>query len=104
MSYLARARKLERAGQLSQAVSELETFSGSAEQPVEARTLKAILLERMGRHGASRSLALSILECKNTPLKFRAWCEYVLGKIDRENGAVERALDRLQRAAALAER
>ena len=103
MSHLGQARRLERSGQLLQALNALETYSGTADQRLEAKTLKAALLERMGRHGASRALALSILDVRGTPGRFRAWCEYILGKIDREDGAVERAIERLQRASTLAE-
>src|SRR6516162_6630621 len=103
MRHLDEARRLERSGDLLAALNEVELHAGPTSERLEARGLKASLLERLGRHGQSRALACALLETKSLPAKLRAECEFVLAKIDREDGATEKALNRLQRSVQIAQ-
>ena len=66
------------------------------------RSLKAELLERTGRFGQSRAAVEQLRKSKGVTAKEQSSCEFVLGKIDWEEGATESALAHLQRAVSLA--
>jgi transcriptional regulator with PAS, ATPase and Fis domain/tetratricopeptide (TPR) repeat protein len=103
MNRFTEIKKLVRSGDLLAAFNKLEAVQWAGEERLHARTERASLLERLGRLGQSRSVALSVLETKNIAPATRAKCELILGRIEREGGATTDAIERLQKASALAE-
>ena len=102
MDRLEHALQLERSGHFILALRELEHVSLSGDGKTDAQVLKAGLLERLGRHAQSRAIAMSVLSSRNASARSRARCECILGKLDREKGAIHQAIERFQKAAMLA--
>jgi len=103
MDRLEHALQLERSGHFILAFSELEHVSLSGDRKTNAMILKADLLERLGRHAQSRAIAMSLLSSRNASARSRARCECILGKLDREKGAIHQAIERFQKAAMFAD-
>ena len=102
MDRLEHALQLERSGHFILALRELEHVSLSGDGKTDAQVLKAGLLERLGRHAQSRAIAMSVLSSRNASARSRARCECILGRLDREKGAIHQAIERFQKAAMLA--
>ncbi|PYQ77190.1 MAG: hypothetical protein DMG04_01050 [Acidobacteria bacterium] len=102
MDRLEHALQLERSCHFILALRELEHVSLSGDGKTDAQVLKAGLLERLGRHAQSRAIAMSVLSSRNASARSRARCECILGRLDREKGAIHQAIERFQKAAMLA--
>jgi transcriptional regulator with PAS, ATPase and Fis domain/tetratricopeptide (TPR) repeat protein len=105
VQFLAEAQRLVHEGDFMAALKVLDGFTASGETRVEGQVLKAEVLERLGRSTQSRAIASSIVKTtRNLASTHRAACEYILGKIAREEGHTDEAIERFQKAASLAER
>ncbi len=96
------AIRLTTAGRFAEALHTIETASLRQEKRTVADVLMIQLLERTGRHDASRALTERLLRSKALTKRHRSVCELVLGRIDWERNGTEAAIAHLQRAVALA--
>jgi DNA-binding NtrC family response regulator/tetratricopeptide (TPR) repeat protein len=64
--------------------------------------LRAELLERVGRFGQARSILKTAMKAKELTGRDRSSCEFILGKIDLEEGLTESAIAHLQHSVQLA--
>src|SRR5581483_5152867 len=96
--------RLARAGRPVAALDKLESYRWGEEQRLRMRIVKASLLEQIGRLAESRSILHSLLNGNRASVTMRARAEYILGKIERENGAISNAVEHLQKSSLLAER
>ena len=79
-----------------------DTGSLAREDRQAADVLRADLLEQVGRYGQARVLAQTLLRSKTISLPQRSACEFVLARLDREDGDLESAVARLRRSVDLA--
>jgi tetratricopeptide (TPR) repeat protein len=100
---LEHAFEHERSGRFVLALNELEHASIPGDRKTDAQILKAGILERLGRHAQSRAVAMSVLTSRSPTPRSRAPCECILGKIEREKGAIHLAIERFQKAALIAD-
>ena len=63
-----------------------------------ADILKVDLLAQIGRYGHARVLANTLLRGKALSLAHRSACEFVLARVDKEDGDLESSVARLQKA------
>ena len=103
MVLLETVSRLQRAGQYHDALRELESLKIPGAKRLSADLIKAELLEAIGRLGEARSLATRLLK-QGPPLppSGQSSCEYVLGRISREQAHTDEAIDHLQRSIAIA--
>jgi len=103
MDRLEHAIEHERSGRFILALNELEHASILTDRKIDAKVLKAEVLERLGRHIQSRAIAMSVLSSRNATARSRARCECILGRIEREKGAIHLAIERFQKGALIAD-
>ena len=103
MDRLQQAFEHERSGRFVLALDDLEHASIPGDRKIDAQVLKAGVLERLGRHSQGRAVAMSVLSSRNATARARARCECILGRIEREKGAIDLAIERFQKAALLAD-
>src|SRR5437867_3207062 len=101
MDSLQLAKELTSRGSFAEALKVLNTAVASRADQVAADVLRAQVLERLGRHGQSRSLLEQLLRSKNITSADRSICEFVLSQIDWEDGNTDLSIERLQRAISL---
>src|SRR5579862_1126061 len=101
MDALVKARGLSGAGRFAEAMAVLERGPAS-EDRAAGKVLEAELLERLGKPRESRVLAESLLKSGKLSSSNRAACEYVLGRIEAENGRFDAAIARLHTAIRIA--
>jgi DNA-binding NtrC family response regulator/tetratricopeptide (TPR) repeat protein len=95
------ATQLATAGRFSAALDVIEEIGqrGAGESlPV----LRAELLERTGRFRRSKEIVETLNRSKRLEKAELSTCEFILGKIDWEDGAMESAISHIQRAVSLA--
>ena len=97
MSSLAEIEELNTAGRFADALRHLEVREYQGDDRLAADALRADLLEQVGRLGQARAAAEALLRVKRLGPGIRSRCEYVLARIDREDGRFESAIVRLQR-------
>jgi len=97
MDSLATATRLARCGRFLEALETINRTTADHERVAE-RVLRAEILERLGRHGQSRSIAESALRSKEATQVERSRVELVLGLIAWEGGSTDGAIEHLQRS------
>jgi DNA-binding NtrC family response regulator len=102
MESLGQAHELRRRGRFAEALGFLARSEVEHADRQDADVLKADLLEQVGRYGPARALAHTLLRSKTLSPSQRSTCEYVLARIDREDGKLESSVARLHRSVALA--
>src|SRR5580765_604335 len=98
MDSLTEAMNLRTQGRFADALRRLDTANGSQQQRQAAEVVKIDLLEHTGRHGQARSLARTLLRSKTLSQADRGVCEFVLARVDREDGDFQSSVARLQKA------
>jgi len=98
---IKRAVELTDSGRFADALIAIERVALPQAQRISADVLTVRLLERTGRHDASRALAVRLLRGKSLTAGQRSSCELALGQIDWENNDTDAAIAHLQRAMAL---
>jgi len=102
VSALEIAGRLNDEGRFSEALQLLtdQGYPGASRNTREV--LRAELLERVGRFGQARTLLQTLTKSKELAVGDRSSCEFVLGKIDWEEGLTESAITHLQQSVQLA--
>src|SRR5262245_9874647 len=93
------AQRLTSEGRFAEA---LQIVEGSGDSSTSLDVLRAELHERNGRFRQSKSIVEALTKSRGLEKADRSSCEFILGKIDWEEGATESALSRIQRAVGLA--
>ena len=96
------ATRLAMEGRFAEALDLLEGTGGHKSPGTSLEVLRAELFERAGRFGQSKSIVETLTRSKRLEKADRSSCEFILGKIDWEEGATESAVSHIQRAVALA--
>src|SRR5438034_245290 len=102
MGSLEEVFSLRTQGRFMDALRALEAQPPDATDRQEAEALRADLFEQVGRHGQARATAERLLRSKTLSPSVKSLCEFVLARLDRENGSVRSSIDRLQRSVAWA--
>jgi DNA-binding NtrC family response regulator len=102
MESLGPAKELKRLGRFAEALGVLARSELAPAERQDADVLKADLLEQVGRYGQARALAHTLLRSKTLSPSQRSTCEFVLARIDREDGKLESSVARLHKSVALA--
>src|SRR5438093_1591031 len=102
MESLERVKELSVAGRFREAFAVLEKGVLAYGSPHAVEIIKADLLEQLGRYGQARMLASRLLRSKTLSPSERGTCEFVLARIDREDGDLQSSLGRLQQSINLA--
>jgi DNA-binding NtrC family response regulator/tetratricopeptide (TPR) repeat protein len=68
----------------------------------DADVLRIDLLEQVGRYGQARAMAHTLLRSRTLSPSQRSTCEFVLARIDREDGKLASSVARLHKSVALA--
>src|SRR4051794_19514597 len=102
MNQLDAAFALNSEGRFTEALATLNHVNVDPRATNTRSVLKAELLERTGRFGQSRAVIQQLHKSKGVTSQEQSSCEFVLGKIDWEEGATESALTHLQRSVSLA--
>jgi DNA-binding NtrC family response regulator len=102
MDALAQAHQLKKAGRFAEALRFCDTGNLAREDRQAVDVLRVDLLEQVGRYGQARALAQTLLRSKTISLTQRSSCEFVLARLDREDGDLESAVARLRRSVELA--
>src|ERR1700722_9419564 len=102
MEARARAHELKSMGRFSEALRFLAGSEVARADRQDADVLKVDLLEQVGRYGHARAMAHALLRSRTLSPAQRSACEFVLARIDREDGKVESSVARLHRSIALA--
>ncbi len=102
MNALEIVGQLNEEGRFSDALKLLNA-QASVGTPRNTRdVLRAELLERVGRFGQARSILQTVMKTREVIGRDRSSCEFVLGKIDLEEGRTESAIAHLQHSVQLA--
>src|SRR5262245_13293360 len=101
MTGLQTASELHDAGRFIDALRALDAVRFAHEDRTAGLILRATLLFQLGRIGEARSVALDLLRTDLSPAH-RSACEYVLGKVARENREHDVAIEHLNRSVSLA--
>jgi DNA-binding NtrC family response regulator/tetratricopeptide (TPR) repeat protein len=105
MNSLQQLVDLQDAGRFTEALTLLENSRFSADERLMTTVIKAELLQSLGKTAEARTLALTLLDkAERLSLEQRSASECVLGKLAREEADIDRAIEHLQRAVALARR
>jgi tetratricopeptide (TPR) repeat protein len=96
------ALQLNDEGRFAEALATMSDLRGSSSLRSTREVLRAELLERAGRFGQARVILQSLTKLKDLTEVEQSSCEFVLGKIEWEEGLTESALARLQRSVQLA--
>lgn len=105
MKSLQHVADLQEAGQFTDAFAFLQTARLSPNDRIPSSVVRAELLQSLGKAGEARTLALALLKKpEQLSLDQQSACECVLGKLAREEADIDRAIEHLQRAVALARR
>src|SRR5437879_2375368 len=102
MDVLENVAQLITSGHFSDALRVLQDRPFSSHHRPVVDVLRADLLERTGRHGASRDLTNSLVRRKDLPANYRSTCEFVLGRLDWNGGDNDSAVVHLQKSVSLA--
>src|SRR4051794_29815918 len=103
MGALQTVRELRDAGRYLAALEALTANCAVASKNA-VHALEAQLLEAVGKRTQAVSRADQVLGSPTATSAERAICEHVLGEILRDNGEIDAAVERFQRAAILARR
>src|SRR4051812_28319949 len=98
MDALETAHFLRRAGRFAKALASLASATASQQLRPDIQVLKLELLERLGQHRQSLTLATTLLKSKTLSRSLASACEYVVGRIACEEGDTDRGISHLQRA------
>jgi DNA-binding NtrC family response regulator/tetratricopeptide (TPR) repeat protein len=102
MESLGQASELRRLGRFAEALGFLARSEVAPADRQDRDVLKADLLEQVGRYAQARALAHTLLRSRTLSPAQRSTCEFVLARIDREDGKLESSVARLHRSVALA--
>jgi DNA-binding NtrC family response regulator/tetratricopeptide (TPR) repeat protein len=102
MDSLGQAHEFKRLGRFAEALGFLARSEVEHADRQDADVLKADLLEQVGRYGQARALAHTLLRSKTLSPSQRSSCEFVLARVDREDGKLESSVARLHKSVALA--
>ena len=97
MDSVAQANELRVQGRFADALRVLEG-SRDDHDGRAADILKVDLLAQIGQYGHARVLANTLLRGKALSLAHRSACEFVLARVDKEDGDLESSVARLQKA------
>jgi DNA-binding NtrC family response regulator/tetratricopeptide (TPR) repeat protein len=89
-------------GRFSDALRALNDVAIQSAVHNEREVLRAELLERVGRFGSARGVLQTLMRANRLSASDRSSCEFVLGKIEWEEGLTESAIGHLQRSVQLA--
>src|SRR5262245_8655911 len=101
MTVLDAAHDLYNGGRFIEALRILEDARLIHDERIAGLVLRAALLLQLGRIGEARALAIDLLRSELSLLQ-RSSCEWVLGKVSRENREHELAVEHLHRAISFA--
>ena len=96
MNCVEQAFELRSRGKFIEALRALDGRKENGGDRQAAEALRADLLEQVGRHIHARASAESLLRSKLLPPSLRSACELVLARLDRENGNLPSAIQRLE--------
>jgi transcriptional regulator with PAS, ATPase and Fis domain/tetratricopeptide (TPR) repeat protein len=103
MSSLESSARLNNSGDFANALRELDRLTNSAKHTAAAMALRADVMCSLGKTGTARTVAESLLaNGRRLSTVEIASCEYVLGKVCREDRNSATAISHLQRAISLA--
>src|ERR1700722_12357443 len=102
MRSLEQAQQLRSLGRFSEALRFLAESDVAQADRQDADVLKVDLLEQVGRYGQARATAQTLLRSRTLSPSQRSTCEFVLARIDREDGRLESSVARLHKSVALA--
>src|SRR4051794_2535576 len=100
MSTFEQALRLAGAGRYSDAITALDASRAAPPIRVQSEVLRLELLERTRPRAQIRDFVQKVLASKAGPDE-RSRCEIVLGRMDRESGDRQSAIDHFQRAVAI---
>ena len=98
MESFEKLNQFRQAGRFSDALCVLEETKPSLAPGHSLQVPHAELLEAVGQHRRAATIASSLLRAKNLKPEDKSVCEYILGKILVDEGAVVAGMDHLQRA------
>jgi tetratricopeptide (TPR) repeat protein len=96
------AAQLTAAGRFAAALEAIETTRHLGSSDAALEVLRAELLERVGKFRHAKSIVETLTKSKRIEKGELSSCEFILGKIDWEEGATESAISHVQRAVSLA--
>ena len=88
MNQLDVAIGLNAEGRFAEALAALENFTPDPNSRNAKLVLRAELLERVGRFGQSRAMLDELAKSKQHQPGERSSCEFILGRIEWEEGAI----------------
>jgi hypothetical protein len=103
MELLESVREITRAGRFTDALDLLERTVGDTRGGTESELLRLELFGHVGRHNEASMSAERLLARRNLTDVQRSICEFVLGIIQRYEGATQSATVHLQRSLSFAE-
>jgi len=104
MDTLTEVRDLWTQGRFGEALRRLSSSDTRQGDGPTSDALRADLLEQVGHHSQSRTMAERLLRSKTLDPVLKSSCEYVLGRLDRENGNFQSSIEHLRRSVDLAVR
>ena len=102
MTSLDVAFELHQTGRFAEALRELDAVRPTYDSRSASNVLKSELLQALGRDNEAGTLAAQLLKSERVSVGQKSSLEYVLGKVARENGEVDLAIEHLQRSVLLA--
>jgi DNA-binding NtrC family response regulator len=102
MLNLPAAAELYAEGRFLEALRLVDEAQTVRDHRESAQVLRSELLLALGRLGEARALATTLLKSNQLLPAHRSGCEYVLGRIAREDGKIDLAIEHFQRAASRA--
>ena len=96
------AAQLAATGRFSAGLDVIEEAGGPKGVGESLAVLRAELLERTGRFRRSKEIVETLTRSKRLEKAELSSCEFIVGKIDWEDGATESAISHIQRAVSLA--
>ena len=102
MDTLEIATQLNEAGRFTDALKVLDEANAASTSRNARDILRAELLERVGRFGHARDTLQTLIQRRDLNLSAKSACEFVLAKIEWEEGLTGSAIERLQRSVQLA--
>src|SRR5579862_9372879 len=102
MDTLQSARQLIDSGRYVDALDALKDIQTGRDGRMVADVLRADLFERVGKMSQSRTLIGSLMRSSDLSDSQRSACEFVLSRLDWENGDIESSIEHARKAVLLA--
>jgi DNA-binding NtrC family response regulator len=102
MDSLTEVRTLHAAGRFADALRLMSDWRMPPAERQVADVLRMDLLEHTGRVGQARALAQNLLKSRSLSDRSRSVCDFVLARVEREDGSLQSSISHLQRAIASA--